>query len=58
MVSNYKDTEVSLNSFFGGVHRGKSLQITFLNEEGNFSHVQLDNESVKILLEELKQSFS
>lgn len=45
-TSSYKNVEVSLNSFYGGIKRGQSLQITFENKEEGFSHVQLSNEEI------------
>lgn len=57
MTSDYKEVDVSLTRFWGGTERKESLQITFLNEQGNYSHVQLDNENVKLLFKELKENF-
>ena len=57
MTSDYKKVDVSLTRFWGGAERKVSLQITFLNEQGNYSHIQLDNENVKLLFEELKENF-
>ena len=57
VTSNYQETEVHLNRFWGGTERGVSLQITFLNENGNYSHIQLDNENVKELIEILKENY-
>ena len=57
MTSDYKKVDVSLTRFWGGTERKVSLQITFLNEQGNYSHIQLDNENVKLLFEELKENF-
>lgn len=56
MTSDYKEVDVSLTRFWGGTERKLSLQITFLNEQGNYSHIQLDNENVKLLFEELKEN--
>lgn len=58
MTSDYKNVDVSLTRFWGGEERGVSLQITFLNENGNYSHVQLNNENVKQLIEELNLYFN
>ena len=55
--SAYKDTEVLLNSFPGGLVRGHSLQITFLNEKGEYSHIQLDNENVRELIRVLTETY-
>ena len=57
MTSDYKEIDVSLTRFWGGTKRGTSLQITFLNENENYSHIQLDSENVKLLFEELKEHF-
>ena len=57
MTPDYKEVDVSLTRFWGGTERKLSLQITFLNEQGNYSHIQLDNENVKLLFEELKENF-
>lgn len=57
MISDYKEVDVSLTRFWGGTERGTSLQITFLNDQGNYSHVQLDNENVKLLFEKIKEYF-
>lgn len=57
MTSDYKEVDVSLTRFWGGTERGTSLQITFLNENDDYSHIQLDNENVKLLFEELKEHF-
>ena len=57
MTSDYKEVDVSLTRFWGGTERKVSLQITFLNEQGNYSHIQLDNENVKLLFEELNNNF-
>lgn len=53
----YKDTEVSLTSFSGGLVRGHSLQITFLNEKDEYSHIQLDNENVHELIRVLTETY-
>lgn len=58
MTSDYKRVDVSLNMFWGGSKRGKSLQITFLNENNEHSHVQLNNRNVKKLIKELTNNFS
>lgn len=58
MTSDYKEVDISLTRFWGGAKRGTSLQITFLNENGNYSHVQLNNENVKQLIEELNLYFN
>ncbi len=55
--SAYKDTEVLLNSFSGGTVRGHSLQITFLNEKDEYSHIQLDNENVHQLIKVLTETY-
>lgn len=57
MTPDYKEVDVSLTRFWGGPERKLSLQITFSNEQGNYSHIQLDNENVKLLFEELKENF-
>lgn len=57
MTSDYKEVDVSLTRFWGGPERKLSLQITFLNEQDDYSHIQLDNENVKLLFEELKENF-
>lgn len=56
-VSEYKETDILLNSFWGGTKRGCSLQITFENESGNYSHVQLDNTQVLELIKELQEIY-
>lgn len=58
MTSKYKKVDVSLTRFWGGSERNMSLQITFLNEQEDYSHVQLDNENVKLLIEELNNNFN
>lgn len=55
--SNYKETEVNLTSFFGGVKRGHSLQIGFVNEQNQYSHIQLDNENIQKLKNLLNHEF-
>ena len=55
--SSYKDTKVLLNSFSGGTVRGHSLQITFLNEKDEYSHIQLDNENVHQLIRVLTETY-
>lgn len=57
MISDYKEVDVSLTRFWGGTERGTSLQITFLNENEDHFHIQLDSENVKLLFEELKEHF-
>ena len=57
MNSDYKETELFLNRFWGGTYRGTCLQITFLNEEGNYSHVQIDSENIEELKEILNTAF-
>lgn len=54
-VSNYLDRTIFLNSFYGGNNRGKSLQITFYDEEDNGRHFQLDKENVEILKQILQE---
>lgn len=56
-VSDYKNTEIHLTSFYGGKERGKSLQIGFLNEDENYVHIQIDNSNVKELIIELVSNF-
>jgi hypothetical protein len=58
MSSNYKDVDVQLNRFWGGEKRGVSLQFTFLGEDDNYHHFQLDKENVLLLLSELKENFN
>lgn len=55
--SAYKDTEVLLNSFSGGLNRGHSLQITFLNEKDEYCHIQLDNNNVHELIRVLTETY-
>ena len=55
--STYKDTEVLLNSFSGGLVRGHSLQITFLNEKNEYCHIQLDNKNVNELIKVLTETY-
>lgn len=55
--SDYKETEVQLTRFYGGKERGVSLQLGFLNEEGDYQSVQLDNNSVRDLIRELVFNF-
>ncbi len=55
--SKYKKTKIKLSSFYGGIKRGKSLQIGFLDEKGESKHIQLDNNNVKELIKILKDSF-
>lgn len=56
-TSDYLDTEVSLNRFWGGKDRGTSLQLTFLNEKGTHSHIQLDAENIRELRDILNIEF-
>lgn len=56
-IPTYKDTEVHLTRFFGGVERGTSLQLGFYDADKNYHHVQLDNENVKELIKELQDYF-
>lgn len=55
--SEYKETDVNLTVFYGGKNRGKSLQLGFVNELGDYSHIQLDNENVKLLIKQLVENF-
>lgn len=54
---DYKDVEVHINSFWGGEKRGKSLQLGFHNADGEYQHIQLDNENVRKLCIELQEHF-
>lgn len=56
-TSDYIDTDVLLNRFYGGTKRGTSLQITFENETGDTSHIQLDNKNVHQLIKTLTEGF-
>lgn len=56
-TSTYKETKVSLTRFYGGKERGVSLQLTFLNENGDCSHIQLDNENVQLLFDIINDAF-
>ena len=55
----YAYGDVTISTFYGGETRGKCIQITLATEDENkeftYSHVQLDNETAKKLLEALKQ---
>lgn len=57
MKSDYKKTEVQLTRFWGG-KRGTSLQIGFKGFDGNYSHIQLDNDNCRKLFEELRDHFN
>lgn len=54
---SYIDTNVSLRRFYGGEKRGTSLQLTFLDEQDEFKHIQLDSKSIKKLKAILNNSF-
>jgi hypothetical protein len=55
--SYYKETDILLTSFYGGVKRGHSLQIAFKDENDYYKHFQLDNENLKLLVKEIKKHF-
>ena len=57
MESTYKSTELHLNRFYGGQKRGTSLQIGFYNDLGNYSHIQLDHETIIELRNILNEEF-
>ena len=57
LQSDYLDTEISLNRFWGGNKRGTSLQITFLNEDSKYSHIQLDAKNIRELKDILNTEF-
>lgn len=50
MESGYAPKEVYFTKFAGGIHRGRSLQITIGNE-----HVQLNHLQTEVLAELLKE---
>ena len=50
--------KIDLSSFYGGIERGKSLQIGFKNEFGHYVFIQLDNKNVLELLKELNNNFN
>jgi len=56
-ISDYKETELLLNTFYGGKDRGRSLQLGFYDVDNNYRFIQLDNEAVKVLIEELQNAF-
>lgn len=55
--SNYKETKLHLTTFYGGVERGKSLQIGFTNEQGDYCHIQLDRDNCSALRRLLHDNF-
>ena len=54
---NYSETKVDVVKFAGGSKRGTSLHLSFLNEDKNRQHIQLDNDNVKELLKVLTEHF-
>lgn len=53
---NYRDTDVLLTRFAGGLG-GPCLQITFLNEREEYSHVQLTPDNIRRLKKILSECF-
>lgn len=54
----YPSREVYLTSFYGGKERGKSLQLSFNTLMHENVHIQLDNATVKELIEILQENFN
>lgn len=59
--TQYIETELELTVFAGGKVRGKSLQLSFVNENGNNHAIQLRNvdtiKFIKILQEEFISNY-
>jgi len=56
-ISDYKETELHLNTFYGGKDRGKSLQMGFYDVDNNYRFIQLSREAVMELFWELQEAF-
>lgn len=54
----YPSREVYLTSFHGGEEKGKSLQLSFNTLMHENVHIQLDNATVKELIEILQENFN
>jgi hypothetical protein len=54
---NYVQTKLDVVKFAGGSERGTSLQLSFLNEDKERQHIQLDNDNVKELIQALIEYF-
>ena len=52
MKSKYEESELSVNSFFGGVSRGRCAQLTML---GGYTFIQLDEKGVDDLIDILQR---
>lgn len=57
MTVHHEVRVITLTSFSGGLRRGKSLQITYLNEKLETEHFQLSNENVQLLKNILNENF-
>lgn len=55
---HYISKELHLTSFYGGKERGKSLQLGFETLTKEYAHIQLDNDTVKELIEILQENFN
>ena len=56
----YGESQIHLNTFYGGSKNGKMLQITIGNNDIPFlapSHVQLTQKQVKSLVKAIKKAF-
>lgn len=58
-TNKMKDIELSLSSFWGG-EEGQKLALNISNFDQNlhFSHITLNKEQIKELIEELKNKFN
>ena len=57
MTTELKPTSIAywLTSFYGGVKRGRCIQITAKEEDGSFGYVQLTKEDAKALIKDLQK---
>lgn len=55
--SVYKPTELHLTQFWGGQLRRTSLQMGFINESGDYCHIQLNKDAVNQLIKELVNNY-
>lgn len=57
MTVHYESRVLTLTSFSGGIRRGKSLQVTYINEKLEKEHFQLSNDNVQALKQILNENF-
>ena len=53
----YENRVVTITSFAGGMKRGKSLQISFIDDNLRDVHFQLDNGNIQLLKQILNKHF-